>query len=65
MVVTKDLNRIKMTNEEEFRKLMIAAHLYTENEKEETPNETLRVGLLTVITGILDKYGIKYENDLC
>ena len=64
MVVNEELKRIKRTNEEEFTKLMFAAHLYHENEKKETPNDVLKEGLLAYITGILDKYGVKYINDL-
>ena len=63
-MLRKDVLKIKTENPDDYKVLLIAAHAYTENKNSEKPNEILERVLLGIITRILDKYGVKYLNDL-
>lgn len=62
-MIKENLNRIKETNAKDFKALVIAAGLHKEYQNE--GNTFMERQMIAVITGILDKYDIKYVNDLC
>ena len=63
-MIKENIDKIKTANESDYKLLLIAAHQYTENKNSENPNETIEKSMIAVVTEILDKYGIKYQNDL-
>ncbi len=64
-VTKKHLDKIKDRNEDDYNALIIAAHIYTENEKQNEPSNLIQKSMLSVITTLLDKYEVQYVNDLC
>ena len=64
-MIRANLDAIKEANENDYRLLLIAAHQYTENKNSAEPNEIVERSMIAVVTEILDKYGIPYQNDLC
>ena len=64
-MIKSNIRKIKETNPKDYKILLIAAHEYIENKNSADPDEFVERNMLAVVTDILDKYGIKYENDLC
>lgn len=63
--VTKEqLDKIKETNRDEYDVLLLAAAIYTENRNSEHSISAVEKETLAIITRILDKYGVKYVDDL-
>lgn len=62
-MIKENLNRIKETNPKDFKALVIAAGLHKEYQNE--GDTFMERQMIAVITDILDKHGVKYENDLC
>lgn len=60
----RDLNYIKLENPKDYQALLIAGKLYNENKEATQPNEMLSRSLLAVIKDLLDKYGVKYIDDI-
>lgn len=60
----REINRIREINEDDFEALICACSMYTMNKNSESPVKLVKVMSLNTITGILDKYGIDYVNDL-
>ena len=59
----KDILEIKNQNEEEYKLLLLGANMYSEN-KDTDGNKYVRNLGLNIVISILNKYGIKYTNDL-
>ena len=64
-MIRENIDKIREANESDYKLLLIAAHQYTENKNSAEPNEIVERSMIAVVTEILDKYGIKYQNDLC
>lgn len=62
-MIRRNLEYIKFENPKDFKALVIAAGLYKEYQNE--GDTFMERQMIAVITDILDKYGVKYENDLC
>ena len=60
-----DLDRIRTTNEGDYIALVFAARMYTELKESGEDNAPREKALIRTITGLLDKYEVKYQNDLC
>ena len=63
-MIEKDLVWIKLENPKDYRALLIAAHLYTENKKSDNPSSFIENNMIAVIKDLLDKYGVKYADDI-
>ena len=62
-MIKENLEKIRLKNPKDFRALVISAGLYKEYKNE--GDSFMEHQMLAVITDILDKHGVKYENDLC
>ena len=63
-VTKRNIDTIKATNEDDYAAMMIAAKVYSENEKLPEPSDIVKRSMIAVITSILDKHNVKYINDL-
>lgn len=63
-VTKRNIDVIKATNEDDYAAIMIAAKMYSENEKLPEPSDIIKRSMIAVITSILDKHHVKYINDL-
>ena len=63
-MINEDIISIKFENPKDYRALLIAAHLYTENKNSDKPSRFIERNMLAVIKDLLNKYGVKYTDDL-
>ena len=59
-MIKRNLDYIKLENPRDYKLLLIAAHTYHENRND----KFLARNMVAVIKDILDKYGVKYADDI-
>ena len=60
-MIRRNLDYIKFENPRDYNLLLRAAHLYSQNKDS---NKEFAKQMVWVVKDVLDKYGIKYEDDL-
>lgn len=62
--VKRDLDYIKLENPEDYKCLLIAGKIYTDNKNSDNKSDILERSMLAVVRDLLDKHGVKYIDDL-